>query len=576
MKKITVGLLLIGLFACQQGNEQVDNSKAVLNINTIADQYVEHLFKFIPELGAYYQAEGADNVNLTDITPEGIARSEAALDKLNEAFGTIKVSQLSKDDRITYQLLKTEFEGLINQRICRKELWSIHHMDAFYIGYQYLGKLQPVGDDANRKDTLARWAKIADYIKADMANNKQGLETGYALARPVVERVIEQMEELLALPLEENMFYGPALRDQTPAFEKAMRELVENKIMPAISSYLTFMKQEYLDQARPNLSIATIPNGPACYTAMLNAYTSLAKSPAEIFAWGEEAIAEREAMTRSLGEQIYGTDDLSAIKEAFVQDPNNYYKTKAELLEDAQGAIDRAKIKSRPYFNLYPKSDVVLEPISALEEKSGSSQYIQASDDGSTPATYIQATYPPEQQVKGVVQSTAFHETYPGHHLQVSISRELVSSHPITKYVGNSGFEEGWARYTEILADEIGLYSSDNHRLAMYMGMPTGMVVDPGIHFKNWTRDEAVAYTLLKQATMTQADAERYVDRISVLPGQMTSYGVGERFFINLRRQAEAQLGSSFDIKAFHDICLQNGSVPLEFVSAQVANYLAE
>jgi uncharacterized protein (DUF885 family) len=578
MKKLLLCLLVLNLIACQPAEEPVptvdEPAGQPLSVSAIADQFIVNLFKFSPELGTYYQIDNADNVNLTDITPAGISRSEEAQDTLYQTLKAVDVAQLSKNDWITYQLLKTELEGAMNQRICYRHLWSINHLDAFYIWYQYIGKNQPVGDDASRADTLARWAQIPDYINNDMANNKKGLEAGYALPRPVVERVIGQMEQLLASPLEENVFYLPAMRDANPEFQQKMKDQVENNIMPAIQTYLTFMQEEYLGQARPTLSISTIPNGPACYTAMLNASTTLSNSPAEIYAWGEEAIAEREAMIRLLGKQIYGSDDLAVIKATFNNDPNNFFKTKAELLVDAQAAIDRAKIKSKDYFNLYPKSDVILEPISEIEEKTGYSRYLAASDDGSRPATYIQATYPPEKQVKGNIESTAFHETYPGHHLQIAISRELVTSHPVTKYIWNSGFSEGWARYTETLADEIGLYSSDNHRMAMYMGLPTGMVVDPGIHFKNWTRAEAIAYTLSKQTSMTKDDAERYVDRISVWPGQMTTYGVGERFFINLRKQAKTQLGEAFDIKAFHDICLQNGTVPLDFVSAEVGRYL--
>lgn len=574
MKNLILCLFIVSLMSCQQPNEPAVVISEPMDINAIADQYSKNLFTFSPELSTFYQITDADNINLTDMSPTGIERAEDAQDKLYDTLMRLDVNQLNKHDNITYQLLKTKIEGDINQRICHRHLWSINHMDSFYIKYQYIGKDQPVGDDASRADTLARWAKIPAFINDDMLNNKKGLATGYALARPVVERVIGQMQQLLAMPIEDNMFYMPAMRDPTPEFQKKMRVQVEQNIMPAIQTYLTFLQQEYLQQARPNLSISTLPNGPQCYTAMLNASTTLTSSAAEIFAWGEEAIAEREAMIRSLGKQLYGSDDLAVIKQIFNNDPNNFFKTEVELLTAAQAAIDRAKVQSREYFNLFPKADVILKPISEIEKKTGYSRYLPASDDGSQPAIYIQATYPPQKKVKGDVESTAFHETYPGHHLQVAISRELVTSHPVTKYIWNSGFSEGWARYTETLSDEIGLYSSDNHRMAMYMGLPTGMVVDTGIHFKNWTRDEAVAYTLSKQTSTTQEDAERYVDRISVWPGQMTTYGVGERLFINLRKQAKAQLGDAFDIKAFHDVCLQNGTVPLDFVSAEVAKYI--
>jgi uncharacterized protein (DUF885 family) len=574
MKKIIFLLSLVILTSCNQVKKESKIENESASIDDIANLYIKHIFKFSPEAGTFYQIENPDNISLSDNSPEGVRKAEKAEDSLFNALIAINPSLLDKNQKITYQLLKTEMEGSINQRICKKQLWSMNHLDAFYTWYQYIGQTQPVGDSIGRIQTLLRWEKIPTYIRNDMANNQKGLDEGYALPKPVVKRVIAQMEQLVTAPIEQNVFYMPALRDTSAVFQNKMKVQIETNIIPEIKKYLIYMEEEYLPKARTELSISTIPNGNNCYSAMLSASTTLKNSPAEIYAWGEEAISERERAIRTLGAKLYNTDDLQLIKDSFAKDPSNYFETKDELLADAQAAIDRAKLKSKDYFNLYPKADVILEPISELEEKTGYSRYLSASDDGSRPATYIQATYKPSKQVKGAVESTAFHETYPGHHLQIAISRELVSSHPVTKYLGNSGFSEGWARYTETLSDEIGLYSSDNHKIAMYMGLPTGMVVDPGIHFKNWTREEAINYTLSKQTSMTKDDAERYVDRISVWPGQMTTYGVGERFFIILRKKAENELGEDFDIKEFHDTCLKNGTVPLDFVTEEVDEYI--
>lgn len=574
MKNIVFLLAWSFLISCNHSEKKSKIENEPENIDAIADLYLQHKFKFNPSLGTFYQIYNADHINLNDISSEGIEKAEQAEDSIYRALNAIDLNQLNKNQNITYQLIKTELEGSINQRICKKQLWSINHMNAFYTWFQYIGQTQPVGDSISRTQALARWQKIPKYIRNDMTNNQEGLKKGYALPKPVIARVIAQMEQLLSVPIEQNIFYMPALRDTSAVFQAQLKNEVATAIIPEIKKYLDFLKSEYLPNARPALSISTIPNGNECYAAMLSASTTLKNSPREIYTWGEEAIAEREATLKSLGKTLYKTYNLDEIKDTFTKDSSNYFKSKSELLATAQAAIDRAKLKSRDYFNLYPKADVILEPISTIEEKSGYSRYLSASDDGTRPATYIQATYQPEKQVKGTVESTAFHETYPGHHLQIAISRELLTSHPVTKYMGNSGFSEGWARYTETLADEIGLYTSDHHRMAMYMGLPTGMVVDPGIHYKNWNREKAIAYTLSKQNSMTRDDAERYVDRIAVMPGQMTSYGVGERFFLILRAKAEKELGENFDIKEFHDACLQNGTVPLDFVSEEIKKYV--
>jgi len=574
MKKMIVLLALVICTGCNKVKQESKVEDESISIDAIADLYVQNLFRFSPEAGTFYQIENADNSSLTDISPEGIHRSEMAEDSLYKTLISIDTSVLDKNEEITYQLLKTEMEGSINRRICQKHLWSINHLDAFYTGYQYIGHIQPVGDSIGRAQTLERWGKITKYIHNDMANNKKGLEEGYALPKPVIERVIAQMEQLVSVPTEKSVFYMPALRDTSLVFQKKMKNQIETHIIPAMNRYLFFLKNEYLDKARTELSISNIPNGNDCYAAMLSASTTIKNKPSEIYAWGEEAIAEREFVIKTLGKKLYNSEDLYEIKEIFAKDTSNYFKSKAELLVDVQAAIDRAKIKSRSYFDLYPKADVLLETPSEIEEENGYTRYLSASDDGSRPATYIQATYQPKKQLKGYVEGTAFHETYPGHHLQMGISRELVKSHPVAKYLWNSGFTEGWGRYAETLSDEMELYSSDSHRMAMYMGLPTGMVVDPGIHYKNWTREDAIVYTLSKQTSMTREGAERYVDRISVWPGQMTTYGVGERFFINLRKKAENQLGEAFNIKEFHDICLRNGTVPLDFVSDEVERWI--
>ena len=572
MKRLFIFFIICQfLLSCTKDKVGESNS---LDVNILADIYVKNIFRFYPEWGTFYSIENADHSSLSDNSINGLEVEKAAEDSLYALVQAVEQEKLSRKDLITYSILKESLESSIDTRVCKGHLWSINQMDAFYLWFRYIGNTQPVGDSISRKATLSRWKKIPQFIQNDMENNRIGIEKGYALPKVIVQQVIDQLNQLIAGSLETNVFYLPAVRDTSIAFQNNLKAIVGNEIMPVIKNYQDFLQNEYLNKAREKLSITSIPNGSNCYTAYLRNHTTLSASPEEVFQWGEQAIALREQTIVEIGIEAYGKTEINAIKAAFKSDSSNYFSTKEEILELAQSAILRAKNKLSDYFNILPQSDVILEPIPKIEEKTGSSEYLPASDDGSRPAKYVQQTYMPKTQTKGSVESTAFHETYPGHHLQIAISRELIESHPITKYVGNSGFSEGWARYTESLADEMGLYSSDKNRLVMYMGLPTGMVVDPGIHFKNWTREEAIEYTLHKQTSMTRSDAERYVDKISVMPGQMTTYGVGEMYFINLRKSANEKLGENFDLKAFHDECLKNGTVTLNFVSEQINKWI--
>ncbi|MBN2772803.1 MAG: DUF885 domain-containing protein, partial [Prolixibacteraceae bacterium] len=539
-----------------------------------ADSYVSNMFKFHPEWGTYEGIENADHSGLTDNSVPGLRAEQCAEDLLFSLVKSVKVGELSKNDLVTYNILLEALESSINMRICNKHMWTINPMDAFYIYFMYIGNSQPVNDSLSRENAIARWKKIPQYIENDMENNRCGMEEGYALPKIIVSEAIDQLEQLISGPLDENIFYIPAMRDSSLAFKEELKTVVLNEIMPVVENYKVFLETEYLEKGRPELSISTIPNGKECYEASIRSYTSLREKPEVIFNCGQEAIAIREKSISEIGNEIYGISEIPAIQKAFRADKSNYFNSKEEILEAAQAAITSAKNKLPEYFNLIPKADVIVEPIPEIEEKTGFSRYIPGLEDGSRPSVYIQQTYMPETKTKGDIETTAFHETYPGHHLQIALNRELIKSHPVAKYLGNSGFTEGWARYSESLAAEMGLYTSEKSKLTMLMGLPTGMVVDPGIHYINWTREEAIEYTLQKQTTWSRVEVEQYVDRIAVMPGQMTTYGVGEMYFNFLRKKAEKELGDRFDLKDFHGQCLKNGTIPLNFLKTEVETWI--
>jgi len=563
MKYLAPCFIAFLLLGCAKKEKNV----AVQDVNVLADKYIEMIFRFDPQWGTFYGIPNADNVSLPDNSNEGINRRVAAEDSLLSQVVLVDQAKLNAKDLVTYKILRESLESAVAVRVCKSHLWTVNHLDAFYLWFKYIGDAQPVGDSSARVAALNRWKKIPEFIKNDLKNNKAGVAEGYALPKIIIQQVIEQMDQLLASSLEDNVFYAPAKRDTDAAFRESLKLIVVNEIMPGVKEYRTFLVNEYLPKARIELSIRSIPKGDECYAAFLRSSTTLTATPQEVFDWGQKAIATRGEKIKEIGQKVYGLNEIPEIKQAFKKDKSNYFSSKEDILKTAQAAIDRAKLAVPRYIGLSPKAEIVLEAISPIEEKTGYSRYLPASDDGKRPAKYIQQTYMGKDQTRGGVEGIAFHETYPGHHLQIAISKELPKSHSITKYAGNSGFAEGWARYTESLAAEMGLYSSEKNKLAMYMGLPTGMVVDPGIHFKNWTREQAIEFTMQNQNGMTRGGAENYVDRISVWPGQMTTYGVGEMYFLNLRSNAEAALGKNFDLKSFHDECLKNGTVPLNFIN---------
>jgi uncharacterized protein (DUF885 family) len=255
------------------------------------------------------------------------------------------------------------------------------------------------------------------------------------------------------------------------------------------------------------------------------------------------------------------------------QDPANHFTSRDELEKYAEAAVSRAKDHMSTWFARVPKAEIVVEPYPDFLEQTASDSYWPAADDGSRPAMYRISLYAYKQTTRANAEITAFHEAYPGHHLQIALASERPMAHPITRLVGNSGFAEGWARYAEALAEEMGLYSS-NYALANRRLWPArGMVVDPGIHMLGWTREQTVKF-VSEAGRFDDNTAKALVDRVAMWPGQLTAYDTGALEFFALRKQAQETLGARFDIREFHTVLLENGSVTLPMLREQVTHWL--
>jgi len=353
------------------------------------------------------------------------------------------------------------------------------------------------------------------------------------------------------------------------------KKLMTDTINPAIRKYRDFLTTTYLPKARTEIGVSANPNGAACYAASLRAQTGLTISPQEMFDKGKRAVEEQKATVKALAKKVYGTDDLSQLRSKLEGDPANHFKTRDEVKAYSQAAVDRAWQALPKCFGLIPKAKVRIEPIAAFDEEHGVPHYVPASEDGSRPGTYYISLFEPEKQLRSRVEMVAFHETIPGHHLQGAIALELPKAHPITHLIWNAGFGEGWAVYSENkLAMEMGLFSSERNQLGELVQFPTGMVADPGIHAMGWTRQQTIDYFLATRPDYPVKLATSQADRIVVTPGQLTTYWAGALEIMALREQAQKALGDKFDLRAFHDQVLKDGSVTLPMLREKIAHWL--
>ena len=550
-------------------------------VTAMADEVMQTALTRAPEIATYLALPGMRHDRVSDNSLATLARYRAEDDVFAARVLAVDPEPLvGRPEYVTLGFLRELAQSNAQGRVCRHELWAgVNQMLGWQVSLSRLAAVQPVGSDELRQQTLTRWGALPGMIDTEIANLREGLRLGYTAPRVNVQRVLQQLDELLAMPPAQSPFAAPMLaRDTTPAFREEMLRVMSDEFYPALRRYRDFIADEYLPASRQAVAVASLPNGEDCYRAQVRSFTTLDVPAQEIHQIGLREMAKIQAEMRTIAERSFGTSDVQGLLERFRTDPQYLFRTRQEIVEYANAAIQRGKAEMPRWFGRLPQADVVIEPYQEFEEKSApGASYEIPSEDGTRPGKYRINTYQPERQSKVGIESTAFHEAIPGHHLQLAIAQERKDAHIITRFLGNSGYTEGWGLYAERLADEMGLFSSDLDRMGLLSNealRAARMVVDPGLHVLGWTREQAIDYMLAHTAENRQA-VENEVDRYIGWPGQATAYMLGNLEIRRLREVAERELGGRFDIRTFHDRVLEDGSVPLPFLREKIERWIA-
>ena len=545
------------------------------DVTRLADAYVAEFMKRFPDQAELGGISTATHDTLSDNSLASLAEWRALEDRWSREIAKIDAAALrGRPEWLTLGFLAEAVESSRQLRVCRYELWPVNQLGGWQATMAQLAATQPVGTAAARADALARWGQLPRNLENETDNLREGLRLSFSTPRRNVQLVIGQLDGLLALPVEQWPFYGPAERDKDADFQSQWKALLAEKITPAIAHYRDFLRDEYLAKARESIAISSHPQGEACYQASFRAYTTIDRPAAETYELGRQHVAQNLEAALEIGRKGLGTANLPALVARLNEDPANHFDSREALLAFARDSVARARAKMPGWFGRLPRAEIAVEPYPALLEKEASDGYWPAAEDGSRPAMYRITLYHFGDTTRSNTEITAFHEAWPGHHLQIALAQERPAAHAITRLVGNSGFAEGWGRYAEALAEEMGLYSTDYARANRRLWPTRGMVVDPGIHLYGWTRERAIEF-MLESGRFERETVAGIVDRIAVWPAQLTAYDTGALEFFALRSEAEAALGERFDVREFHDVVLGNGTVTLPMLREQVRAWLA-
>ena len=359
-------------------------------------------------------------------------------------------------------------------------------------------------------------------------------------------------------------------------------DALTNSVGPAYEAAIAEL-EEQAKTATTDDGAWKLPDGEAYYAARLADYTTTDMTAEEIHNLGLAEVARIQDEMRGIMKQVGFEGSLKEFFDFTRTDPQffkpNTPEGKAEYLDEATTWIDQMREDLPTVFNTFPKADMIVKAVEPFREKSaGKAFYSQPAPDGSRPGTYYANLYRMQDMPTYQMQALAFHEGIPGHHMQIAIAQELTGVPKFRKYGGFTAFVEGWGLYSEYLPKEMGYYSDpydDFGRLAMEIWRAARLVVDTGIHDQHWTREQAIQY-LMDNTPNPEGDCRKAIERYIVMPGQATAYKIGMNRILELRAHAKAELGDKFDIRAFHDVVLKDGAVPLNILEENVDAWIAE
>jgi len=522
---------------------------------------------------------------LPDLSDEGRAARRSRLEELGRQAAAVDDTSLDDEGIVTQQMaLRYVADGLTSLDAAAED-YTVTPIPQTGPAAQILVSLPKVVL-RTREDGRA-YLGACRAVPAWLDEAQGRLRTGAAKGRRPVSRlvrnVVDQLDAYLALPPGDDPFVTidapPAVA--TAEWRDEVAAAVRDAVRPGFQAYRDGLLRDVLPQARDDdaVGIVNVPGGEELYARLTRQHTTTDLTVEEIHLMGVDLVAELTEEMAHLGEQVFGTNDFPTIVRRLRTDRELYFETPEEIVRSAADAMTAAQSILPRWLGVLPETPCRVIPMPPLETENGDLGHYQwPSLDGSRPGTYWINTSNPTTRPRFESRVLAFHESIPGHHTQLAGAQELAGQSDFRRHASVTAFQEGWALYTERLAEEMGLYRDDVDRLGVIsfdFWRACRLVVDTGMHAMGWSRDRAVSY-MLEHSALTRKNIENEVDRYIGWPGQALGYMIGRLETRRLRAEAERALGSRFDLRQFHDTVVGHGSVPLSVLGRIVGEWVDE
>ena len=545
------------------------------------DEYWEYVIDQNPTFASLLGYEGYDDKVSSNSISE-FYKNRDFEKYVIDVLEKINPESLTEDDQLNYRLLLLSNETDLESR----------SFPGFYMRLNQRGGVQDYYDLASRlkleniqdhRNWFERVKSYSQNVKNSLDINREGLEKGYTQPKHIVRKVAEQIDSMTSKKTEENPYFKSFSKleamnsDEAKELLAEVKEFIEDELMPSYKELSTFLKNEYIPNSRDSIGLSGVPDGKAWYEFKARSFTTTNLTPDEIHELGLKEIKRIRKEMEDVIKEVEWDGDFRSFLDFLRTDPQFYYETGEELLAAYRAMAKKIDAYMPTLFNKFPRAPYGVIEIPMETAPYTTTAYYNSPSAG-RPGYFYANLYKPETRPKYEIPVLTVHEAVPGHHHQLSLTQELENVPNFRKYSGFTAFIEGWGLYSEQLGESMGIYDDPYDKfgqLTYDMWRAIRLVVDTGMHYKDWSRDDAINL-FLENTAKTQLDIENEVDRYIAWPGQALAYKIGQLKIMELRDKAKEILGEDFDIKTFHDHILSFGSIPLNVLEEKVDEFIVE
>jgi uncharacterized protein (DUF885 family) len=560
-----------------------DVAKRVKALNSLLAEQWEYQLRESPEF-ATILGDYRYNDRFSDITIAHAMQQKKDAQAFIKRFEAIDTTGFAEQDRLNQELMLRQLKDGIRSTDLKLFEMPVDQFNGVHLLLAQFVTIVPVDSTKHYEDYLARLSQVPRVFDQMIDVMKQGEKDKLMPPRFLLEKVVKQCRSIAEPAGEASVFAHPVAKFADGIAEADRKRLhdaiiaaVDDKVRPAYAKLADFIEKDYAPKGRAEPGLWALPKGDALYRFDVEQQTTTQKSPEEIHQLGLAEVRRIEGEMAKIAAQL-GYKDLADMREKLDKDPKTHATSRQQIVDLYKKYIAQMQPKLPELFGLLPKTQVEVLPVEEFREKEASgAQYNQGTPDGKRPGRVYVNTSDWTNRTLLNIETTAYHEGVPGHHMQISIAQTLPDLPPFRQQGGYNAYAEGWALYSERLGKEVGFFSdplSYYGHLSDELLRADRLVLDTGVHYKHWTRAQMVDF-FHQHSSADEPEVQSETDRYIAYPGQALSYKIGQLKFLELRERAKQELGEKFDIRAFHDEMLNGGALPLDVLEARTNSWIA-